>query len=671
MKYRSRFPEQVEIIEHTWIPMSDSVRLSARIFLPKSARKKPVPAILEYIPYRHRDNTRVRDTQMHKYFAGYGYASIRVDIRGSGNSEGVLLDEYLQSELEDGIEIINWISKQPWCDGNVGMIGISWGGFNGLQIAALRPQPLKAIITVCSSDDRYSDDVHHMGGCLLGDNLSWASTMFGLNSLPPDPEIVGDSWRDMWFERLRGSGLWLEKWLRHQKRDEYWEHGSVCENWDSIKIPVMAVSGWADGYTDAVFRILENLKAPKLGLVGPWSHKYPHQGVPGPAIGFLQEALRWWDKWLKNEESGIMEEPLLRSWIMEKVPAIATPAERKGRWVAERNWPSENITLEKFSLIPGQLIKKNSNEESHTLTVQSPLSVGFFAGKWCSYAAAPDLPHDQREEDGGALVFDTPPLEETVEILGKSEVVLNISASNPLAMVAARISDVSPDGKATRVTYGLLNLCHRDNSKNPELLEPGKNYKVTICLNDVGYKFVKGNKIRLSISSSYWPLAWPPPASTRLTIETGGSSLFLPVRHDNKTEKVSFKPPEAATPPQIIPSKYGEHSWKVIRNLGDDHSILQVINDDGILIIPEINLEYGRCGKEYYSYTGDDFASPRGEAVWEWKFKRGKWDVKTITRTVLTSDEEKFCIYAQLDAFEGDKRVFSKNWDTHIKRDYI
>lgn len=671
MKYRSRFPESIKIIEHEWIPMSDSVRLAARIFLPKNAVNKPVPAILEYIPYRHRDNTRVRDDQMHKYFAGYGYASVRVDIRGSGNSEGVLLDEYLQSELDDGVDIINWISKQPWCDGNVGMIGISWGGFNGLQIAALRPQPLKAIITVCSTDDRYSDDVHHMGGCLLGDNLSWASTMFGLNSLPPDPEIVGDSWRDMWFERLRGSGLWLEKWLRHQKRDEYWEHGSVCENWNAIKIPVMAVSGWADGYTDAVFRLLENLKVPKLGLVGPWSHKYPHQGIPGPAIGFLQESLRWWDKWLKNKETGIMEEPMFRAWIMEKVPAIATPDERKGRWIAEKNWPSENISPCKYYLTPGQLTKNGSGINSHYLTVQSPLSVGFFAGKWCSYAAAPDLPHDQREEDGGALVFETSALEKPLEILGKAEVELNISASRPLAMVAARISDVSPDGKATRVTYGLLNLCHRNSSDNPEVLEPGKKYKVIICLNDIGYKFIKGNKIRLSISSSYWPLAWPSPESTQLTIDTKNSHLFLPERKDEKTDKVSFKPPEAARPPHVIAAEYGEHSWKVIRNLGDDHSTLEVINDNGTLIIPEINLEYGRCGREYYSYTGDDFASPRGEAVWEWSFKREEWNIKTVTRTVLTSDKENFHIYAQLDAFEGDKRVFAKNWDTYIKRDFI
>ncbi|MGD8582361.1 MAG: CocE/NonD family hydrolase, partial [Gammaproteobacteria bacterium] len=303
MKIVEDFTNRLRHIEHQWIPMPDHTRLAARIWMPEDAESNPVPAILEYIPYRKRDGSRLRDETMHPYFAGHGYACVRVDIRGSGDSEGVLTDEYLQQEMEDGVDIIQWLAQQPWCNGKVGMIGISWGGFNGLQIAALQPAPLKAVVSVCSTDDRYADDVHYMGGCLLGDNLSWASTMFAYNSLPPDPEIVGDSWRQMWLQRLQGSGLWLDTWLQHQHRDAYWQHGSICEDFSRVRVPVMAVSGWADGYSNAVFRLLEKLPGPRLGLIGPWSHKYPHLGVPGPAIGFLQECLRWWDKWLKNRET--------------------------------------------------------------------------------------------------------------------------------------------------------------------------------------------------------------------------------------------------------------------------------------------------------------------------------------------------------------------------------
>lgn len=374
MKIVTRFPYKVRIIEHTWIPMKDGRRLSARLWIPENANTEPVPAILEYIPYRKRDKKRARDEQMHGWFAGHGYACVRVDIRGSGDSEGILKNEYLQSELDDGLQILQWISDQDWCDGNVGIIGISWGGFNGLQIAALQPPQLKAVISVASTDDRYADDIHHMGGCLLGDNLSWASVMFDYNSLPPDPEIVGECWRDMWFQRLEGSGLWLEKWLKHQRRDEYWAHGSVCEDYDAIKCPVMAVSGWADGYSNTVFRLLANLNVPRMGLIGPWSHLYPHLGRPGPAIGFLQECKRWWDQWLKGQETGITQDPMLRAYMQGSVPPTTSYKTRPGRWIGESHWPSANITKHTYMLSRDGLIPEDEKDSivKGALPIQSP-----------------------------------------------------------------------------------------------------------------------------------------------------------------------------------------------------------------------------------------------------------------------------------------------------------
>lgn len=665
------FPHRIREIETAWIPVADGVRLAARVWLPEEAEREPVPAILEYIPYRHRDNTRARDQRMHPYFAGHGYASVRVDIRGSGNSEGVLEDEYLQSELDDGVEIVRWLAEQPWCDGNVGMIGISWGGFNGLQIAAMRPPALKAVVTVCSSDDRYTDDVHHMGGCLLGDNLSWASTMFGMNSLPPDPAVVGDRWREMWHQRLRGSGLWLEKWLRHQRRDAYWRHGSICEDWSAVRSPVLAVSGWADGYTNSVFRLLEKLQAPRLGLVGPWSHKYPHEGEPGPAAGFLQECLRWWDHWLKGCDTGIMDEPMLRAWMQDSVPPTTRYTERPGRWVGEPRWPSPNIRWQDWPLAPGRLMAEDERHARDGVqTVQSPLSVGLFAGKWCSYAAAPDLPHDQREEDGGALTFDSPRLKEPLEILGSPEVELVLAADRPVAMVAVRLSDVAADDKATRVTYGLLNLTHRDGSRQPQPLEPGRRYRVRLKLNDMAQVFPRHHRLRLSLSSSYWPLAWPPPEPARLTLQTDGSRLRLPVRPPRDEDSwLRLEPPEGAPPLAIEPIASGQHSWRVIRDLETDHSTLEVTNDDGVFYIEEVDLEMQRKGIEWYSYEGDDFSSARGETLWQWSFRRPDWDARTITRTVLRSDPGYFYVHAQMDAFEAGRRVFSDNWDVAIERD--
>jgi len=670
MKIISEFPCEVRHIEHQWIPMADGTRLAARVWMPEDAETSPVPAIFEYIPYRKRDGVRLRDETMHPYFAGHGYACFRIDLRGSGDSEGILTDEYLQQELDDGFAIIEWLAQQPWCNGNVGIIGISWGGFNGLQIAAMQPPQLKAVVSVCSTDDRYADDVHYMGGCLLGDNLSWASTMFAYNSLPPDPAIVGDKWRDIWFDRLHASGLWLDIWLQHQHRDKYWQHGSICEDFSQVQTPVMAVSGWADGYSNAVFRLLENLSGPRLGLIGPWSHKYPHLGVPGPAIGFLQECLRWWDKWLKDEETGIMDEPMLRAWMLDSMPPSTFYHQRYGRWVSEDIWPPAKITVQAYKLDDYRLVDIDEEVDENHLSLQSPLSNGLFAGKWCSYSATPDLPHDQREEDGGALVFTTTPFTEKMEILGAPVIELELSASRPVAMIAVRLSDMRPDNKVTRVTYGLLNLTHRDSHSRPSPLEPGKKYRVRIMLNHIAQTFPKGHRIRIAISSSYFPLAWPPPQSTQLTIHTGHSQLILPVRVP-KQEMIDFPDTEMSASGQQRQIIEGHQNWRVIRDLNTDTSTLEVINDNGIYQLEDIDLTVQRKTQEWYSYQGDDFSSAKGETLWTRGFQRGDWQVKTITRTKLSCDDENFYLDAELDAYEGDRRVYSNNWNRRIKRNLV
>ena len=224
------------------------------------------------------------------------------------------------------------------------MFGISWGGFNSLQIAALKPPALKAIISACSTDDRYADDVHYMGGCLLDQNITWASTMFGFNSRPPDPAIVGERWREMWFHRLEeGSDPWIINWLSHQRRDAQWQHGSVCENYRDVECAVYMFGGWADGYTNAIPRTLAGLKGPRKGLIGPWTHAWGQNAKPGPRIGWLKEALRWWDYWLKDIDTGIMDEPMLTAWMQDYVPPAHQYEQRPGRWIAEDRWPSPNI----------------------------------------------------------------------------------------------------------------------------------------------------------------------------------------------------------------------------------------------------------------------------------------------------------------------------------------
>ncbi len=518
----------VEEIENVWIPMSDGCRIAARIWLPRSARRDPVPAILECIPYRKRDFTRGRDEPIHGYFARNGYAAVRVDLRGSGDSDGVLCDEYSWQEHEDALEIIAWIAKQPWCTGAVGMMGISWGGFNSLQVAALAPPALKAILTLCSTDDRYADDAHYMGGCLLNENMQWGSILLNHGAYPPDPHIVGDRWRDMWRQRIDDLVPFPALWMRHQWRDEYWKHGSVCEDFSAIQCAVYAIGGWADGYSNAIPRLMQGLSCPKKGLIGPWAHVFPHEGVPGPAIGFLQEAVRWWDQWLRGEDTGIMDEPPLRVWMQENVAPQPYYDERPGRWIAEEAWPSPRIQDRTFHIDPDGLAVQAGAAE--VLSFASPQTTGRAAGEWCGFGAEGEMPQDQRPDDGRSLTFDSAPLEERFEVLGAPVVELEIAADQPAALLVVRLNAVQEDGVSCLVTYGVLNLCHRDGHEWPEPLEPGTFYRVRVQLNDIAHAFPAGCRLRLALSTCYWPIVWPSPQAAMLSVRTGSSVLHLPVR---------------------------------------------------------------------------------------------------------------------------------------------
>ncbi|MGN7247112.1 CocE/NonD family hydrolase [Janibacter anophelis] len=678
MKIDTHVPHEVEAEENVFIPLRDGQRVAARIWRPVG-EVGPLPAVLEYIPYRKRDLTRGRDAVNHPYLAAHGYVCVRVDLRGSGDSDGVLVDEYREQELQDAEDVIAWLADQQWCDGNVGMMGISWGGFNSLQVAARRPPALKAIVSASATEDLYVDNMHYMGGCLLGDNLSEATVMLAFNSLPPDPEIVGDAWREMWLERLRGSGLWLDTWLSHQRRDEYWRPASVSEDYSAIQCPVLAVGGWADGYTNAIFRLLEHLEVPCHGLIGPWGHKYPHIGVPGPPIGFLQELVRWWDHWLKGKDTGIDEDPVLRAWMQDSVPPRASYEERPGHWVAEDQWPSPRIHDREFRLTRASLAEGGQGEgDSGPLTLRSPLSVGMFAGKWASYAAVPDLPYDQREEDGGALVWESAALDEPTEIFGLPRLDVALSADQPVAQIAVRLSDVAPSGEATRITYGVLNLTHRSSSSSPEPLVPGERYDVQVQLNGVAHSFPAGHRLRLSISTSYWPLVWPTPRPAELTIHPADSVLRVPIRprQDDDRRASPFHEPVMAPELETTVLEPSEHDWRVTRDLATDVSTLEIVNDQGAFRIEETGTVVRRSTTEWYSFRWDDVTSVRGETRTVRRLERGDWRTEVVTSTVLTCTEDDFVIRADLDAYEldesrGHRRVHAESWDRVIPRDLV
>jgi len=667
MNVVTTFPRPVREIENVFIPLADGTRLAARIFLPEDAGQDPVPAILEYLPYRKRDGTAERDALTHPYFAGHGYAAVRVDIRGTGESDGLIDDEYSKQEQDDCLEVIDWLARQPWCSGAVGMIGISWGGFNGLQVAARRPPALKAVITICSTDDRYTDDVHFMGGALLNAKLGWASTFFAFQTRPPDPALVGERWRAMWIERLGALPLFMERWLRHQRRDEYWKHGSVAEDFSAIACPVYAVGGWTDGYSNAIPRLLAGLSVPRKGLIGPWAHRYPHFAPPGPQIGFLQEALRWWDRWLKGIDTGIMAEPMLRAWMMESVRPARCYAERPGRWVAEPEWP-RRAPPRRFAITRAGLDVGEASQAA--VIVDSPPETGLQAGAWCPFGGSPDDSDDQRADDANSAVFDTAPLDERVEILGAPVVEIEVACDRANGLLAVRLCDVHPDGASLRVSYGLLNLSHRESHEHPEALEPGRRYRVRVMLNDAGHAFPAGHRIRLAFSSAYWPIAWPIPAT--LTLHLPGA-LLLPVRAPQAADAslVPLPPPQSAAPEKRTMLRAGRSERSILRDLLAGSTVVRSFDDGGLARIEAHGLEVGSVRQASHTMPDGDAAGARAEAGWTLRVGRGDWQTRTETRTVLTADAEHFVLRAEMDAFEGESRVCSRNWHYRIRRDMM
>jgi uncharacterized protein len=672
VQIRTEFPRAVRMIQNTWIPLGDGCRLAARIWLPEDAETDPVPAILEYIPYRKTDGTAARDALLHPYFAGHGYAAVRVDLRGSGDSDGVLLDEYLPQEQEDAVEVLAWLAAQPWCTGAIGMIGKSWGGFNSLQVAALGPPELKAVVTVCSTDDRYADDVHYLGGCVLGSKmLPWASTMLGLNALPPDPDVVGERWREVWLDRLERTPAFVEAWLTHQRRDAYWKQGSVCEDFSAITCAVYAVGGWADPYSNAIPRLLAGLSCPRKGLIGPWAHQYPHSGLPGPAIGFLQECLRWWDYWLKNLDTGIMDEPMLRVWMQEWVQPRPLYVERPGRWVAEESWPA---AVEQCAYVLGDGSLTAEPAEERRLDWAGVETCGLDAGEWCPAGDAADLPADQRREDSLSLCFDSEPLAERLELLGLPVVTLALAVDRPLALVAVRLCDVAPDRSSLLIARGALNLSHRDGHEDLKRLAPDRRYTVTVRLDAIAQAVPAGHRLRLAVSPSYWPWAWPSPEPVTLSLFTGPiSRLDLPVRRPRPQDEQlrPFQPPEGAPPLALAARAEGPADSRVVcRDMASGQVELVRRTHDHARLLAD-GLERERRRVETCSIVERDPLSAAVRSKSSLQLARGGWSVRIETHSQMTSDRERFHVTNSVDAFEGEVRVFASARSFSVPRDLV
>lgn len=654
----------VAIRPTVWIPLPDGRRLHARIWMPEDAERHPVPAVLHYHPYALSWFTLGGDERQLGALAAQGIAGVRVDIAGSGESDGLLHDEYLQTELDDAVAVIAWIAEQPWCSDSVGMFGSSWSGFNALQVAALRPPALKAIISSDSTDDRYADDVHYMGGCVIGSEISvWGAWCHAFSVAAPDPEIVGERWREQWRERLEQVEPVIGTWLSHQRRDAYWKHGSVCQNHAAIECPVLMTGGWSDGYRSAILRMLDALPERTWALAGPWSHGWPSSAAPGPNVDFEAITTRWWRHWLCGHDEGIEQDPRLIAYIEDSRRPREHLMERPGRWLAFDRWSAAEA--------PTVVLEGTASSAAGTVpTVHWRADTGLAAGIWCPTGGTGDLPSDQAPDDALAACLDWE-LTEPLDVLGIARVRLRVEVDAERALVAARLCDVAPDGSSTLIADGQLNLAHRDGHDVPAPVPVGVPIDVTFPLRAVGYRVPAGHRLRLAVAPAAWPMAWPSPTPTRLRVLADDAAVAVSTAAAGvPAEDPLLAPPPP--PPGAEPKRsasFGDRGRSVTRNFEDGTITMRFVQDD------ERSWDDGlvaseRERTEWVSHPDGPLAT-RAKTTVVMERRRGDWHAKLEHVAAVHADADAFHVRVTVRATAGDETVHDRTHEWTIARDLV
>ena len=680
-------------VRTTWdvrIPVRDGLELSANLWLPIPSAGHPderFPAILEMIPYG-KDSWRLpADVARGAALASRGFALCRLDVRGTGSSPGLAVDEYTEAETRDGYDAVEWLAAQPWCTGNVGMWGISYGGFTTIQVAKLRPPHLRAIAPMYATDDRYLDDVHYRGGCLTVSELSqYAVSQVAMNAMPPDPAFRGDGWLAEWRERLERTPPWLLTWLRHQADGPYWRQGSLAPDYEALECAVFHVGGWMDSYVDPVLRMQERcVNAPRRSIVGSWVHSWPDSAYPGPNIDWFEETVRFFDRWLNDADNDFMAQPGFVWFQREWTAPEAFPARLAGRWLAANACPVDGVAPAALHLGPGPEPGTGSLGASgvappgtathaalpHRATVGTHGSLSWGAGH-----PPNGLARDLRPDEARSLTYTSSPLDEPLEVIGFPAAVLHVSVTAPVATIAVRLADVAPDGTSALVGAGILNLTHRRSDARPEPMEPGRIEEVRVPLRATGYRWLAGHRIRLSVATSCWPVVWPSPYPYELHVHAGGqtpSRLELPVLGATALAALPPPPPFEERPSDIRTCGEDDEEeapvWRVVEDVLAGTVTVETY-EGGTTHLPDGRRLYT---SEQLSMTASD-ADPAhallaSEVVYRWHEHTFTAEIRSTLRQ--TSTTTTIDVALTLDVSLDGEPLFSRTWNESIPRQLV
>lgn len=663
-------------VENCWLTMPDGTRLATTLYVPRTGSKDSTrfPVLLEYLPYRKDDTFYIVDYPTYSYFAERGFIVAKVDIRGTGGSHGVLPDrEYSDIELADADEIIAQLAALPKANGAVGMFGISWSGFNSLQVAMRRPPALKTIITMHSSDDLYYDDVHYADGVAHVDPYHlFINHETGLPRTP-DYKLDEHYFRDR-FERTP----WIFEYFKHQLDSEWWRSGkSLKADYSAINIPVYIIGGLLDPYRSACMRMLENLDVPVKAEIGPWEHSSPDEGGPGPNYEWQDKAIAWFDRWLGGKRNGVDREVSAKTSegkrLMVYVRAGHEPDLEQetapGQWRLE-SWPIARTKWRRFYPAAGnRLARSLRHEGAHVDSLKYYPGAGVVQGNWWG-----DITGDARIDDDYSLVYDSKPIPEgaPVEIIGFPNVQLKVAADAKNANWTVRLEDVAPNGKVSLITAAMIQGPQQSGSREkPRDLRPGKPIVVSRDLHFTTWTFQPGHKIRLAIANAQFPIGWP-------SAELSKSQLFAGIK-ETRFDLPTVETTSGRYPKLPAVAKKKERPDAKFITLRDGKPDLEKkwarSADGGVRYTHRVRSVYRvrsrrieMNGLNAWTTSAKDPASSRYLGTMSHKFETRHRKLQVRTRMEVASDKTHFHICVTRTVLESGRVVRRKTWRESFKR---